>query len=164
MDNINKNTMELLAKVKMLEEENKMMKEELQHKLIKITDNSLECCKEENEKLKEENKELKESHETRIHMVGVWEGIVKERNEQIIELKEKFDDFVAAYDDDIREARQEGDYEEIEKLKEENKANVLEAKFAVWREVMCGFDEEFMIDDEIDFLNGEDLQCRNQRL
>ena len=79
--------------------------------------------------LEEENKKLKE-------LAGVGDG------------RQTYQQYYEQHTQEIK-----GLKNTIINNEEQHKLNMLEAKFNTWREVMCQYDSQYTVDDEITFLN-----------
>jgi len=145
-----------------LKEENEKLKE-WDKKLLKVlsdynklNDKNIEL-KEENEKLKKEIEDLNGGIDAIQEERGIMEDYMLEYKEENKQLKE-----LAGVGDGRQTYKQyyEQHTQEIKGLKntiinneEQHKLNMLEAKFNTWREVMCQYDSQYSLDDEIIFLN-----------
>ena len=103
---------------------------------------------EENQSLRAENAQLKEQLDNETSAEGLDELIIHKQKEQIEKLEEDFAGWKASYDDDIREAREEGfdeveeqidkQKEQIEKLKQHQSDTEREMKYMYGYISECG--------------------------
>jgi len=139
--NIDSNPMELMEELK-----------EQQHYKHMWKKNCLER-EEEIKKLKEENEELKEQAK-KYNELYVKSREMCVENRKIKEIagigdgRQTYQQYYEQHTQEIRHLKNT-----IINNEEQHKLNMLEAKFSTWREVMCKYDSQYTLDDEVSFLN-----------